>query len=323
MKPFRTFEAQLNILKNDYNLKILDEEALLVHLETISYNELIKTYKDTLLFNDNKFIEGVTAEGIFQLYHYDKSFQNILMKFSTYVENILKTKLSYVISKKFGIKTDITLNYFSTCKNEKMLKDIDEVLRTSKSEPINHYRETHTEIPPWILYKNLTFSTSITMYKELLENEKEEVVFSYLKKFYREKNILEKGKEDIKEEIEIMLSIVRYFRNTIAHNGHFCKYKSKYKKLKNYKIEILFGKNIINKRDLKNKLGENDTYSFLLSLYFLLSNNELREIFLFEILTFLSGGEASICEVYISILKLPEDIIERLSKLQEETISKR
>lgn len=325
MKPFKTFNEQLNILKNEYNLVVSDEDSFLVHLETLSYNELVKTYKNTLLFDGEQFKAGATAEGIFQLYHYDKSFQNILMKYSIYVENILKTKLSYVISKNFGIDTDITLKYFSNGKNKKMIKDIEDVLNLSTDEPIKHYRENHSKIPPWILYKNLSFSTSINIYKEFLETEKKEIERSYINKNYRENQInlylKSNPNENIGKEIGIMLNIVRSFRNTIAHNGHFCKFNSKYE-LKNYKMEIFFGKDIINKNDLKNKIGINDVYSFILALYFLLSNNEVRKIFISEIISFLENGNESIREAYITILKLPNNIIERLVKLYVETETK-
>lgn len=323
MKPFKTFNEQLNILKNEYNLEVLDEDSFLIHLETISYNELIKTYKDTLLFDGEVFLEGVTGEGIFQLYHYDKTFQNILMKFSIYAENALKTKLSYIISKKFGTKTDVTLNYFLNSKNKKMVGDIEGVLNNSTDEPINHYRNSHKEIPPWILYKNLSFSTSISIYRELLETEKKEIINSYIRKTYREHQIKlyleDNPNESIEKEIDVMLTTVRYFRNTIAHNGHFCKYKSKYKKLNNYKMEIFFGKSIINKSDFRKNIGIDDAYSFILSLYFLLANNELRKIFIREIISFLGNGDESIREAYITILKLPSNIIERLEKLHIET----
>ena len=72
IKPFLTFEQQINLLMDTKGLIICDKDAAMHILERISYYTLIGGYKD--LFYDpmkRTYIGGTTFEDIYVLYRFD------------------------------------------------------------------------------------------------------------------------------------------------------------------------------------------------------------------------------------------------------------
>ena len=219
-KPFLTYEEQLKKLKEDYNLSVTDGNIELELLSTLSYYDLINGYKDCFMEN-NKFIEDRTLIDIFIFNIIDKKFQNILLHYSIYVENIFKTKLAYYIAKNKGIHYSEYLDenkYHSPTPDRKtklstVIGNFTKVHFDSKDTPTVFYRKKHNHIPPWILFKNVTFNNAIDLYSFLKRDEKLEIISEYF--LINNKNITD---DERLELFKNMIIITRKFRNKIAHN---------------------------------------------------------------------------------------------------------
>ena len=215
-KPFLTYEEQLKKLRDDYRLPVADNEIELELLSTLSYYELINGYKDCFMEN-NKFIEDRSLIDIFVFNIIDKKFQNILLHYSIYVENIFKTKLAYYIAKNKGIHYSEYLDenkYHSPTPDRKtklsaVIGNFTKVHFDSKDTPTIFYRKNHNHIPPWILFKNITFNNAIDLYSFLKREEKLEIISEYF--LINNQNITD---DERLELFKNMLIITRKFRKS-------------------------------------------------------------------------------------------------------------
>ena len=132
-KPFRTYNELILKLEKDYNLKINNPEFGIQALKTISYYDLINGYKEIFLLN-GKFHNDMDLLQLFKFSVFDKDFQNILFKYSIYVENIFKTKLAYVLSKKYGVDIPryLSLKNFIKLNHKKIFPKIKKIERYSE-----------------------------------------------------------------------------------------------------------------------------------------------------------------------------------------------
>lgn len=102
-KPYLSYEEQLLLLK-DRGIKIEDEKLALQQLETISYYSLINTYTPLFLKNKNEYEDGVTFNDFHLCYKYDTRLKNTLFKYIILIEQSLKTNLSAVVAKNYGVQ---------------------------------------------------------------------------------------------------------------------------------------------------------------------------------------------------------------------------
>ncbi|PGH21795.1 CAAX protease [Fusobacterium polymorphum] len=338
-KPFLTYEEQIKKLRENYNLSVGDEEIELELLSTLSYYELINGYKDCFMVN-NKFIEDRSLIDMFIFNIIDKKFQNILLHYSIYVENIFKTKLAHLIAKNKGIHYSEYLdeNKYHTSTPDRKAKllavigNFTKVHFNSEDTPTVFYRKRHNHIPPWILFKNITFNNAIDLYSFLKRNEKLEIISEYF--LIDSKNITD---DERLELFKNMLIITRKFRNKIAHN-----YKVIGVNLEKVSLNTSVFKKIdtfgcISNIDIKKKRGRNDIYAMLISVLFLLNTNLLYTLFLKDLafftennLTNPSENLKQLIELYINKLNLPNNFFElfkniynlELKKLNEKAIKK-
>jgi len=78
-----------------------------------------------------------------------------------------------------------------------------------------------------------------------------------------------------KELLKNSITIVRKFRNRIAHNLKVITYRAKGNNLKLKNIKNFLPNQFIGKNDYKNKIGINDLFSMISSITFLLKNETL------------------------------------------------
>ena len=173
-KPFLDYDERIEKLKVDYNLNITNKRILEKEfLKTVSYYDLINGYKDCFMI-DGKF-QNENILTLFSFSYLDKRFQNILFMYSIYVENIFKTKISNLIAKNKGVEygqyLDINKYTVSNPKRKnKLLKTLSDIIAIHSGtsdyddNPTKHYRKNHNHIPPWILFKNVKFTTVIDLF---------------------------------------------------------------------------------------------------------------------------------------------------------------
>lgn len=320
-KPFKTYDEQIEKLKNEYELIISDDEVAKKLLCTVSYYDLINGYKECFMTND-KFHNQISIEYLFGFCVYDKNFQNILLKYSIYVENVFKTKLAYIIAKNFGVDENVYLNAknynIPSSKKKKfkdVLKNIKKVINHPQTDdPTKYYKNNHNHIPPWILLKNVYFNDAIDLYSFLPTNLKKEIVEEY----FTYKNF--KNNEEL-ELFMAMITIVRKFRNKIAHSGKVITYKCTGNveiHLKNYKKIV--PNNFLTDLDIKNEKGKKDLFSMILSLVILLNNPNLLVSMANELIFILDSSDLT--KTYIKISNLPPKFRDRLESLYKYIIGK-
>lgn len=316
-KPFKSYSDLIAQLKTDYNIIIDNEELALNLLSTISFYDLKNGYKEYLK-KVSSTQENVSLETLFQFLIFDKNIQMVLLKYSIYVENFFKTKFAHFLGENFGVDVSEYLNFDKyNNKNKKRLK---KVLFTIKknldlenaSIPTKHYLENHNHVPPWILLKNVIFYDTIELFKFLHSEDKRKIIQEY----FDIKQIIKDGCVDKEEDIELfinMISIVRSFRNKIAHNYKVITYKSEYKLfLVNYKKIDKY--NLLTDWDIKYKKGVNDLLSMIFSISILLNNPVLNFSF-FQELYFAMLADKNLLNTYEEISGLPKNFYRRLEKL--------
>lgn len=320
-KPFKTYEEQLKILKNRYKLNISDDKFALKLLKTVSYYDLINGSKECF-FKENEeiFEEGVDINHLFSFKILDRNIQNILFKYSVYVENTFKTNLAYTLAKNYGIEIEKYLdeNNFKIFSNSDRMDKRNKTLEIIKeaqfleNNPTFHYKKNHNHIPPWILFKNVNFTDSIDLFTFFKRKDKLEIV-----KEYFEQDIQNNEADEMIELLKTTISIVRKFRNKIAHNAKVITYKTENRITLRNLIPNM-PSNFIYRTDYRNNIGINDLFAMISSLILLLNNDvlalhlsqELRVVF-----DTTNTLNALLIEKYKKVTNLPNDIEKRLDKL--------
>ena len=106
-KIFKTLDEQIEILRNK-GLIINNPEKT----KEILYREnyfFISGYRHLFMrtYKDRKFFLGTTFEELYATFLFDRKIRNIMFKYILIIENNVKSKISYVLSRKYGIKESI------------------------------------------------------------------------------------------------------------------------------------------------------------------------------------------------------------------------
>ena len=321
-KPFMTYEEQIDRLQSNYGLGIPDRDLAINLLKTISYYDLINGYKECFLSEDERFQEGINIVDLFIFKMFDKNIQNVLFKYSVYVENTFKTKLAYTLAKNHGVHTDDYINenillnpsdQERLSKRNKTLKTIRKISRKISPDniPTLHYITNHNHIPPWILFKNTNFNDVIDLYSFLKFEDKLEIANDCLKS--------EKvNNHDKIELLKTTISIVRRFRNKIAHNAKVFNYTTSLNEINISCIINFLPPNYIYRSDSKNYYGINDLFAMISSLVLLLDNNFLTLSLINELRAIFDKSNNDFTNTinrYIDTAHLPRDINRRLDVL--------
>lgn len=323
-KPFKTFEEQIEILRDRYELTILNDDMAVQILQTMTYYDLINGYKDCFMENE-KYVAGITIEDLYLFSITDKTLQSILFKYSTMVENAFKSRLAYVIAKNIGVDINVYLDenfYHKSYNNAIVFTDFKnrclDIFNGKKPvpQPTKHYYEKHNHIPPWILFKNVSFSNSINLIRLLKPTEQKEVIESMLPA----DNVPYNNKV---EYVIAALNLVREYRNKIAHNLKFISYKSSHNKLSPKITTACISNKLIAWKDInKKQIGVNDIYAYILALILLVNDNYIRQIMCKELGSFFASHKSSnifgtFNSYYFSVTGLPENIDERLKRYEK------
>lgn len=335
-KPFKTYEEQAKHLSNKYNLTISDNVFATRVLSTVSYYDLINGYKECMM-KEEKFEDGITIEFLYMFYLFDKGFQDIIFQQIMFVENYFKTELAYALAESFGVHQDEYLdegNYRSNHGRVEFMKVKGNIERVYKSkagllyepdkfykipQPTRHYIQNHNHIPPWILFKNISFSNAIDLFCLLRTEQKSHIVNSIIPYAYGTNNI------EYKEKAELLLrglNLLRNFRNKTAHNLKFVTFKDWKNILSTSQLNKIILPEMLTDNDIKERRGVNDLYAVINILLYTISAkdnymaNELcRKILRHIVPTNDSVDEMTkelLFEKYATITNLPKDLINRL-----------
>lgn len=309
--PFLTFDEQVKKLKDDYNLIIKDTNFAKEALISLSYYDLSNGYQDIYRQN-NKYKDSTTIEQLYSTHIFNKNIQGVLFKYATYVENSFKTLLANIIAERFSEHQDEYLkidNYqkkriaWQRKKLKKLVEKLENVCKTCTDTPTKHYRTTKNHIPPWILFRNISFSDTTDIFFFLKRKEKE-YIFTLIQ-------ILNVDYLEFQDKVNIVLdslNLVRKFRNKIAHNLDFLTYRES---SLNKKANLLFKDTLVNEKELKRT--RNDIWAMVMSIVILINNKYLAHNFLAELNSFMEFDN-EIAKIYCRATGIPLDYQERIKK---------
>lgn len=230
------------ILYTDVNNQIekLKQQGLIIdnlnfaktELQCYGYSNLIKSYRDPYtIMSDGKKIyrSGITFEQIWSLFILDKNLRYAVMGSMLDLEERVKEAAADTIAGAFGILESDYLQ-FRNYQNRKtnayrfslggILDSLKKTLQTNKN-PIYHYAQKYNNVPPWILFKSIYFSTLVN-YIALFKKSEQHVLVS---KLY---NPTELGLsiDDLTPIMLDSLFIFLEYRNLAAHGGRIYNYSS-------------------------------------------------------------------------------------------------
>jgi hypothetical protein len=326
-KPFLDYNKQINKIKDEYELLIFNHNFEKTLLESISYYDLINGYKDCFMTN-GKFKEGISLLSLFYFKIFDMNFQNILFKYSVYAENSFKTKLAYILSEKYGEDHNDYLNRQNFQVNRRIrrevrklnetLNNIEQVILYTNDHPTKYYRDCHNHIPAWILFKNVKFNDCINLFRFL----KRDMKLKLIRRFFNSNAFSDNDHISL---FKNFISVIRKFRNKIAHNSKVITYTvdSRYE-LHQVNTLRLNPYSLVRSKDINNSVGKNDMYAMILSLTIILDNPLLVEMMMNEIKTLLlistQNSDINVVKEFLHITRLPEDLIDRINNIDFSSI---
>lgn len=231
---YTTIEQQIEKLIKQ-NLIISDEEFAKSQLTLYGYSNLIKSYRDPYIININgkkTYRSGVTFEQIYSLYILDKNLRNAVIASMLDLEEHIKAIAADVIGKSFGTHQNDYLKFknYRDKKRRKerfslngILEKLNLAMDTDKN-PVLHYRKEHEIIPPWILLKNVYFSTIVNFISLFKANEQELVATSLY-----DISSLNIPLKELRQLMMDTLFICLEYRNLAAHGGRIYNYICKSK----------------------------------------------------------------------------------------------
>lgn len=223
-KPFKTYDEQLDLLESR-NVIIHDRENAKIHLSNLSYYALINGYKDIYDQKDDRFCDPIPFEEFVLLYQSDWTFNNIVFKYITRIERRLKTKMSYLISEKYGEYANLKSNKVTTendylseihYQRPKGYRDTLEYIRNTpdriKNKSVSHYLKYHNHVPCWILMSSVSLGLVISWYRLLKPEIKDPLT----------KEMLIANHETLSQQkgfMKVSLDVLHQYRNAIAHGN--------------------------------------------------------------------------------------------------------
>lgn len=230
MKPFKTLDEQIEILKNR-KLKFKDEKKSKEYLLYNNYYNIINCYSKYFLNSQEKYIEDTYFENIIDVHHFDKNIKAIFFKYLIEIEKTFKSVFAYRYSEYFKDKrySYLDINNYDTDKILQVSKNISQLSNIISNKvhvddnSIAHYVHNHNNVPMWVLVNNLTFGQTSKLYSYMpmkLKNKIAKDLSLCLKKNTEEEMaILEP------DQLESYILNLVELRNIIAHNNKVIDYK--------------------------------------------------------------------------------------------------
>lgn len=320
-KPFLTYKQQLDKLKNKnvtWSDNFLIEESLRSH----SYYGIINGYKDIFgtYFDEELQMEIFKTKTPFTKLHrlalIDNSLNNLLFKYIIYIEKSLKTKIAYVVAREYGEHEEDYLkssNYVSTSTLSRLseMNNIRQQIKNNKnSASLQHYKNNHDCIPPWIATGGIYFGTAINWYKILKGELKSEIA----QEFFFLTNLTDTDKQ--KELLIVMLNLLQEYRNNIAHGNRTFQSNVRTELTKNHLLEAV-DKRVLTESEFLSGIGKKDLFAVMISIAILINDSLLLDQYIFDLENLImpyvrTKQQLSPRGDIFKTLNIPENVIGRL-----------
>lgn len=267
-QPFLTIDQQIDKLENEKGLIIPDHSYAKTVLQEIGYFSLINGYKEPFKNpTTKKYRDGTTFDDIATLYKFDENLRELFLKYILRIERHIRSLLSYHFSAKHGENQSCYLNPSNFNSAPKKQADIQRLINTLKSlvyhnsdyPYLNHHRQTHGNIPLWVLVNCITFGSLSKFYAFTTSDIRVKISKNFA-------SVNEK-------QLEQYLSVITKFRNVCAHNERLFSYKTK----NDIPNTVLHRKLNIPLRGTQYIYGKNDLFAIVIAFRYLLSPKDFRK----------------------------------------------
>ena len=325
-KPFITY-AQMIELMESRNIIVDDKDLAVIALQNFSYYSLVNGYKNTFIqdSSSDSFIDGTKFEELYTLHIIDTGLNNILFKYIIYLEKALKSRLSYLISEKYGVYTDynnhrnnspddyLSRHNYSPSNNRRsdILRRLKSAISTERHNPsMAHYINNKNHVPAWILTTNIPYGLAIEWYGILKNDDKSMLCSTFIP---NDDIAIESKKEFMRKA----LSLTKEYRNKIAHGNRTFNIWNLPVLPKNPLLTLCF--NAIEEDEYNRGLGQNDLMAVILVIMVLFDDPFLLNNFYAELCNIILPYDRNDFKIanktIYEILSLPNDFLLRLETL--------
>lgn len=268
IKPFLTYEEQLNNLEQKKNMILTNREFALSKLQDISYYALIDGYKN-LFYNpmSRQYYEGTRFEDIVALYEFDEKLRALMFRYLCHVEQKIRSLISYNFCDTYSERQEDYLNiqnYNCSIKNkkgiEKLLRMLDmEANKNNDHRYVVYQRNTYGNVPLWVIMNTLTFGQISKMYSFCKTSVQSKISIQY----------------PAVSERELMqyLRVLTHFRNICAHNERLFSFRCRL----DIPDTVLHKKMKIPQTGEHYDYGKNDLFAVVVAFRYLLTRDRFVE----------------------------------------------
>lgn len=271
MKPFKSIDEQLNLLKSR-GIHIENDDLAKKYLLRNNYYLVVNCYSKFFIDSNDQYIPGTDFKEIIDTHIFDRELKSILLKYILEAEKHIKAIISYVFSEahqeKYAYLIATNYNQRDILKISRIISDFSKTLnkynKPNDRNSIAHYCTRHGDVPLWVLSNYLSFGSIVTMYEYMNISEQNRVAKEFSK--ILNENLGITTAKITNQEFSIILRNICDVRNILAHNNKLFEYKCK----NNYP----FIKELHQHFNIPSNVPKQDLYNTIIILYCLLEANQ-------------------------------------------------
>ncbi len=315
-------------------IAIEDEDEAIEALSTFSYYSLVNLNKHLYGgLTERQFTGGPSLLDLQLAHMLNMSFYQVVLKGILYVETSFKTKLAYLISRKYGVTSrgDISdpnsnflyRGYYEDSKpfTANTLRSLQGKLHFLQSEEeeksySHHFLLANRQLPPWIFIHDVDFGVSIQWYNILRDQDQNEICEKML--WGETGHIPHRTSiDEAKIFFSQALQVLREYRNTIAHGQRVFPSEIE-NSLPAQELFAVLPEGVLTRREYDAGIGTNDPYACLLSIVMFIHDPVLMLSFLSELQSqldfarLMQNSVSSELKSPYEILGIPSFTVERL-----------
>ena len=218
-------DEQIAILK-DRGMQFSDQQRVKEYLADFTYYSIVNGYSGLFWESDDKcrYKSGTRFSELKALHHFDENLRRELTYYVLQVENKVRSHIVYRFCDARlpdgsyrhlpdDYLTEASFDPARTKDAQTLIRKLKETIKQSKTHngPVKHYLEQYKSIPLWVLATQMSFGETALFYHCLLPAERNAVAREF-------------GLHS--EELEGFLTVLKDFRNSIAHSNRVYCFKT-------------------------------------------------------------------------------------------------
>lgn len=272
IKPFLTYDQQIEHLQKDKKLIINDVDSAKDALANISYYALIGGYK-TLFYDPmtRTYLPGTTFDDILTLYLFDEKLRHLVFEYSNIIEQKLRSSISYAfcVARNSNRQNEYLnpANYQNTKKNRynigKLLHILKYITFNNPEGYLVYQRNTYGNVPLYAAIKALTFGQLSVMFSLVVQNIQIPVSQSFSTS-HTSMSV---------NDLIMYLQVLTHFRNRCAHIERLFSYND----LHDIPDTALHKKMGIPQKGTQYICGKHDLFAIVIAYRYLLPKDDFKE----------------------------------------------